>query len=53
MLVADEMLGKGAEVFFHLFRLAEIGKASIKNDLLVQIQELTGILADIRVLCGL
>src|SRR4030042_1057455 len=48
MLMADEMLGKGAEVSFHFLRLAEIREASVKNDLLVQIQELTCILADMR-----
>lgn len=41
------MLGKMTEVSAHFLRLAEVGEAPVKNDLLIQIQELVGIFSDL------
>ncbi len=41
------MLGEMSEVLMHFSRLAEVGKASIKDDPLINIQEFVRVLADL------
>lgn len=50
--MADEMLGEFAEVARHIRGRAEILKASVKYDPLIQIQQFGSILADICNIMG-
>ncbi len=50
--MADQVLGKMAEIGVHFSRLAEVGKTSIEDDLLIHVQELICILSDLGSIVG-
>ena len=52
MPVAYQVLGKFTEIVRHILRQAEVFKASVKDDLLVQIQEFGGVFPYTRNVMG-